>query len=144
MVTALARVHSVPFEFAEYVPYDDLMRLYARARLAISATTVDGTPSFLTEAMAMGAFPIHSDMESIREWIEPGVNGLLFPIDDLGALERAIIRGLEDDDLCRKAAQRNQELVHSRMDRVQVSREIDEKLQRVASMRPREGGRAKS
>ena len=108
VVAALARVHSVPFEFVEYVPYDDLMRLYARSRLAISATTVDGTPSFLTEAMAMGALPVHSDMESIREWIEPGVNGLLFPIDDLGSLERAIIRGLEDDDLCRQAAQRNE------------------------------------
>lgn len=133
MVAALGRVHSVPFEFAEYVPYDDLMHLYARSRLAISATTVDGTPSFLTEAMAMGALPVHSDMESIREWVEPDVNGLLFPIDDLGALERAIIRGLEDDDLCRRAAQRNQELVHARIDRAQVGREIDAKLQRIAS-----------
>ena len=31
-VAALARVHSVPFEFVEYVPYDDLMRLYARSQ----------------------------------------------------------------------------------------------------------------
>ena len=142
VVAALARVHSVPFEFVEYVPYDDLMRLYARSRLAISATTVDGTPSFLTEAMAMGALPVHSDMESIREWIEPGVNGLLFPIDDLGSLERAIIRGLEDDDLCRQAAQRNEELVQTRMDRAQVGRAIDEKLQRIASGRGIDGGRA--
>lgn len=135
MIDGLARVHSVPFEFAEYVPYDDLMHLYGRSRLAISATTVDGTPSFLTEAMAMGAFPIHSDMESIREWIEPGVNGLLFPIDDLGALEQAIMRGLEDDDLCRQAAQRNEELIHARVNRRQVGREIDDKLQTIVRER---------
>ena len=108
-IGALARVHSTPFEFVEYVPYDDLMRLYARSRLAISATTVDGMPSFLAEAMAMGSLPIHSDMESIREWVDPGVNGLLFPIDDLGALENAIIRGLEDDELCRRARERNEQ-----------------------------------
>lgn len=131
MIEGLARVHSVPFEFAEYVPYGDLMRLYGRSRLAISATTVDGTPSFLSEAMAMGAFPIHSDMESIREWIEPGVNGLLFPVDDLEALEQAIVRGLQDDDLCRQAAQRNEQLVHARINRSQVGREIDDKLQRI-------------
>lgn len=131
IVEALARVHSIPFELAEYVPYDDLMRLYGRSRLAISATTVDGMPSFLAEAMAMGALPIHSDMPSIREWIDHEVNGLLFPVDDLAALESAIIRGLEDDDLLRRAAQRNAELVHSRMNRLQVGREIDDKLQKV-------------
>jgi glycosyltransferase involved in cell wall biosynthesis len=130
-IDALARVHSVPFEFVEYVPYDDLMRLYARSRLAISATTVDGMPSFLAEAMAMGALPIHSDMESIREWIDPGVNGLLFPVDDLAAIESAIIRGLEDDDLCRQAAEKNKQLIHARMNRSRVGREIDENLQRV-------------
>lgn len=135
MIEGLARVHSVPFEFVQYVPYDDLMRLYGRSRLAISATTVDGTPSFLTEAMAMGALPIHSDMDSIREWIEPGENGLLFPVDDLAGLERAIVQGLEDDDLCRRAAQRNEQIVNARINRPQVGREIDDKLQKIVRER---------
>lgn len=131
-IAALARIHPIQFEFVEYVPYDDLMRLYARSRLAISATTVDGMPSFLAEAMAMGALPVHSDMPSIREWIEPGVNGLLFPIDDLGAIENAILRGLNDDDLCRRAKERNEQIVHARIRRSQVGPAIDEKLRKVA------------
>jgi glycosyltransferase involved in cell wall biosynthesis len=107
----------IPFEFVEYVPYDELMRLYGRSRIAISATTVDGMPSFLAEAMAMGALPIHSDMASIREWIDDGDNGLLFPVDDIDALERAIARGLSDDELFNRAVRRNQQLVDARLNR---------------------------
>ena len=70
------------------------------------------------------------------------MNGLLFPVDDLGSLERAIIRGLEDDDLCRQAAQRNEQLVHARMNRAQVGRAIDEKLQRIARERGLDSERA--
>ncbi len=113
----LAERCGVPFEFVEYVPYDELMRLYGRSRIAISATTVDGMPSFLAEAMAMGALPIHSDMASIREWIDNGDNGLLFPVDDIDALERAIARGLSDDELFNRAAQRNRQLVDTRLNR---------------------------
>ncbi len=65
----------------------------------------------------MGALPIHSDMASIREWVDDGDNGLLFPVDDIDALERAIARGLSDDDLFNRAAQRNRELVDARLNR---------------------------
>lgn len=115
-----ARQHGLTVEALEYVPYDELMRVYGRSRLAISATTVDGTPSFLTEAMAMGALPIHSDMASIREWIDDGENGLLFPVDDVDALERAIIRGLTDDELFRRSEARNRALIDERVNRNKV------------------------
>jgi glycosyltransferase involved in cell wall biosynthesis len=112
--------YGLSVEVAEQVPYDDLMRLYARSRLAISATTVDGMPSFLAEAMSMGALPIHSDMTSIREWIDDGHNGLLFPVDDVEALKRAIVRGLDDDDLFHRAEQYNRTLVDQRLNRKTV------------------------
>ncbi len=115
-----ARQHGLMVEALEHVPYDDLMRVYARSRLAISATTVDGTPSFLTEAMAMGALPIHSDMASIREWIDDGENGLLFRVDDVEALERAIVRGLADDELFQRSEARNRALVDERLNRNKV------------------------
>lgn len=109
--------HGLEVEVLEYLSYEDMLRVYARSRIAISSTTVDGMPSFLAEAMAMGALPIHSDMSSIREWIEDGENGLLFPVDDVGALERAIVRGLTDDALCERSARANWEIVARRLDR---------------------------
>jgi glycosyltransferase involved in cell wall biosynthesis len=77
-------------------------------------------PSFLAEAMSMGALPIHSDMTSIREWIDDGHNGLLFPVDDVEALKRAIVRGLDDDDLFHRAEQYNRTLVDQRLNRKTV------------------------
>ena len=34
-------------------------------------------PEAILEAMALGCFPIAGDIESVREWITPGVNGIL-------------------------------------------------------------------
>jgi glycosyltransferase involved in cell wall biosynthesis len=114
----------IRYEVLGRLPYADLLNLYARARLAISATTVDGTPSFLAEAMVMGALPVHSDMESVREWVDDGVNGLLFPVDDIAMLQACIERGLDDEELCRTAADRNLAIAQARMSRRAIGESV--------------------
>lgn len=114
---AVAPTRGIVYEAPNMMPYRDLLALFARARLTISATDVDGMPAFLVESMAMGALPIHSDMESVREWVVDGENALLFPVDDEDAIRQAIIRGLEDDALCERAAQINAAVVRQRLDR---------------------------
>ncbi len=51
--------------------------LFRRRAVVVSPTTHDGTPNTLLEAMACGCLPVVGDLESLREWITPGVNGLL-------------------------------------------------------------------
>lgn len=109
--------------------YRELMLQYGRSRMAISASDVDGTPSFLIEAMAMGALPIHSDMASVREWIAHGVNGLLFPVEDVAALATCIERGLADDALCRAADEYNWKLTRERMDRDRIRAAMKELIE---------------
>jgi glycosyltransferase involved in cell wall biosynthesis len=55
----------------------ELAELFRKAQISVSPTTHDGTPNTLLEAMACGSFPVAGDLDSIREWITPGVNGLL-------------------------------------------------------------------
>ena len=43
--------------------------------MTVSPSTHDGTPNTLLEGMACGSFPIVGDLESLREWIEPGLTG---------------------------------------------------------------------
>jgi glycosyltransferase involved in cell wall biosynthesis len=62
----------------ENVPYSKIKELMKSSLITISASTVDGSPGFLLESMAFGAVPLHSDQESVREWIKDGVNGFLF------------------------------------------------------------------
>ncbi len=113
----LAGETGVDCEILPRLPYEALLGWYGRSALAVSATDVDGTPGFLLEAMAMGAFPVHSDMASLREWIEPGRNGLLFPVDDVPALAACLEQALVDAPLRERAAQLNWEIVERRADR---------------------------
>jgi glycosyltransferase involved in cell wall biosynthesis len=62
---------------------------FRQARIALSITEHDGTPNTLLEAMACGCFPIAGDLESVREWITPGINGLLIDPSDSQALSDA-------------------------------------------------------
>jgi len=114
---SLQRDTGLDCEVLPRLAHEDLMCWYARALIAISASDVDGTPAFLLEAMAMGALPIHSDMASLREWVEHGYNGLLFPVDDVKALAACIERGLADATLRAQAAQHNWRLIEERADR---------------------------
>jgi glycosyltransferase involved in cell wall biosynthesis len=61
---------------------EQMAELYRHSQVAVSPSTHDGTPNTLLEAMACGCFPVASDLESIREWITPGVNGLLVDPSD--------------------------------------------------------------
>ncbi|GAB4470025.1 MAG: hypothetical protein Kow0088_02470 [Anaerolineales bacterium] len=98
----------------------EMAALFQQAMVTVSITEHDGTPNTLLEAMACGSFPIASDLESLREWITPGVNGdLVFP-DDRQGLAEAILRALDDEQLRQKAQAINQELIAQRADYAKV------------------------
>jgi len=129
-IRRLAAEEGLPFAVLPRLSYAELLRRYARARFTIAATNVDGTPSFLIESMAMGAVPLHSDLESVREWVTDGDNGLLFQMSDPDAMTTAIRRLIRDDAFVARAAARNLEIACARMDRKRirswVARQIDE------------------
>jgi glycosyltransferase involved in cell wall biosynthesis len=92
-------------ELLPAVPREQMAALFQRSQVVVSPSTHDGTPNSLLEAMACGCFPVAGDLESIREWITPGVNGLLVDARDELALAEGMVRGLENEAL-RKKAQR--------------------------------------
>jgi glycosyltransferase involved in cell wall biosynthesis len=127
----LKRMDGIEYEIISRVPYHDLLSIYSQSLIAISASDVDGTPSFLLEAMALGAFPIHSDMESIREWITNGENGLLFPVDDVDALTDCLKRAISDSFLRDSAQQKNWKIAEDRMDRLKIKGHIQNLIENV-------------
>jgi glycosyltransferase involved in cell wall biosynthesis len=66
--------------------------------------------------MACGCLPIAGDLESIREWIRPGENGILVDPQDPAALADAVVEGLSDDDLRASAADQNAMIIAERAD----------------------------
>ncbi|MBN2146814.1 MAG: glycosyltransferase family 4 protein, partial [Anaerolineales bacterium] len=102
-----------------------------KAQIVLSITTHDGTPNTLLEALACGCFPIAGELESLREWISPGVNGLLVDPGDPAALAQAILFALEHPDLRRQARQHNLHLVREKAEYGAVMAEASEFYQRL-------------
>jgi len=92
----------------------EMAALFRRARVVVSPSTHDGTPNTLLEAMACGCIPVAGDIESIREWITPGVNGLLVDPADPQALAEAICEGIEEPALRQRALAINQVMILDR------------------------------
>ncbi len=90
--------------------------VFRRATVVVSPSQHDGTPNSLLEAMACGSFPIAGDIESLREWLTPGVNGLLIDPSSAQALAAAIGQALDDPDLRARAAEVNTRLIAERAD----------------------------
>lgn len=91
-----------------------LWQLFNRAEISTSISQHDGTPNSLLEAMACACFPIAGDIESIREWITPGINGILIEPGKAQALSDAISMVLNDGGLRRRAAALNARLIAER------------------------------
>ena len=99
-----------------HLPQTDLWDLFHLAQASNSPSAHDGTPNSLLEAMACGCFPVAGDIESLREWITPGVNGLLVPPGDPVQLAEALILAMTCPGLRERAAHFNTELTAVRAD----------------------------
>jgi glycosyltransferase involved in cell wall biosynthesis len=113
----------------------DMAAVFQRSLVSVSPTQHDGTPNTLLEAMACGAFPVCGDLESIREWIDNGVNGSLVDPTDAQALAGAIEASLQDDGLRQRAARRNQDLIHERAVQDRVFAQAEQMCLEVAQSR---------
>ncbi len=98
------------------VPHAQMADIYRQAQVSVSMGVHDGTPNTLLESMACGCLPVAGDLESIREWIKPGRNGLLVDAADPESLARAILEGLNNKNLRQEAAGINQRLISERAD----------------------------
>ncbi|MFN8412134.1 MAG: glycosyltransferase family 4 protein [Anaerolineales bacterium] len=101
-------------ELLPSIPHKEMGEVFRGAQIVVSPSFHDGTPNSLIEGMACGCFPIAGDLESIREWITPGQNGLLINPNDSQAIADAILFGLEREDLRQEAAGLNSKIISAR------------------------------
>jgi glycosyltransferase involved in cell wall biosynthesis len=111
----------------------EMAELFRRSQVAVSPSTHDGTPNTLLEAMACGVFPVAGDLESLREWIKPGVNGLLVDPADPRALADAILQALSQPELRQRAREANVQLVEEKAEYGQVMRHAADFYQQMVN-----------
>ena len=107
------------------VPHERMADLFHLADISVSPSEHDGTPNTLLEAMACGCFPVAGGIESVREWIVDGENGLLCDQSSPASLAQAIVRALQNDQLRHKARTINKRIVHERAEYETVMRQAE-------------------
>ncbi|NOR90611.1 MAG: glycosyltransferase [Anaerolineales bacterium] len=103
----------------------EMAMVYRMAKVMVSPSEHDGTPNTFLEAIACGCFPVVGELESLREWVDDGENGLLIDPDDAEALAQATSHALMSAELRGKASKINQDLVDERADRDRVAISVE-------------------
>ncbi len=101
-------------ELLGLIPPNQIADVYRCAQILVSPSIHDGTPNTLLEGMACGCFPVAGDLESIREWITPNENGLLFDSTNPQSIATALFEAIENKSLREKSAGVNREIISSR------------------------------
>lgn len=109
--------------FHGHVDHNRLAQLLAQADIFVSPALSDGNNVSLNEAMACASFPIATHIPANAQWIEDGVNGLLYPPGDADTLTECILRAAGDATWRERAGKLNRDIVEQRADwRVCVAR----------------------
>jgi len=135
VVRAMVLKEPLPLESVDvcsFMGQQEWVELLRRASLFVSPSLVDGTPNSMLEGMACGAFPVMSRLDSIAEWIEDGVNGLLFDARDPQELAHCLRIAIGDIELRRTAQELNRTLVAKRADQSTVMADVRELYRELA------------
>lgn len=113
----------------------EMAALYRRSWVMVSPSEHDGTPNSFLEGIACGCFPVAGDLESLREWIEPGKNGELIDPGDPHQLAQTVASVLEAPALRAEAQAVNQAIVDKRAARTVVTASVEAFYETVLSTR---------
>jgi glycosyltransferase involved in cell wall biosynthesis len=113
--------------------HSQMAEVYRRAQIVASPSTHDGTPNSLLEGIACGCFPVAGDLESIREWITPGENGLLCDPTEPRSIADALVSAIENQSLREKAAGLNQSIIVARAEYGQNMQRAEEFYRTIIS-----------
>ena len=105
------------------IPREKVQELMKKSRVMIAPSLIDGVPNVLYEAMAAGALPIVSPLDTIKSMISE--KNALF-VDNMNPKEiaDAIISAMADDELVSEITLRNFEFVKENCDRNLIQKKV--------------------
>ncbi|HWW77666.1 MAG TPA: glycosyltransferase family 4 protein [Pyrinomonadaceae bacterium] len=124
----------------ERIPRARALELMTGARVVLAPSLVDGVPNSMYEAMAVGAFPIVSPLDTIRPVVEDGRNVLFARNLHPEELAAALVRAMNDGAFVDSAARENLALVRRVADRREIRARVLDFYEGLAA-RGRRGAR---
>ena len=117
------RVFFIPPLFDDQV----LAEYYKAADVAVSIPVSDGMPVSVMESMACGTAVIASDLPNLHDFLQNGLEGILVPVNDELALQKAIMRLLTNFTLRHSIQTNGLEAIRKLADRANIL----EKVQKI-------------
>jgi teichuronic acid biosynthesis glycosyltransferase TuaC len=96
------------------ISHDAIPDFYSSSDIFVLPTYNEGFPTVIKEAMAAGLPVIASRVGGIPEVVEEGKTGYLINSKDVTSLTKAIIRCIEDENLCHKMGKYAREIVEQK------------------------------
>jgi glycosyltransferase involved in cell wall biosynthesis len=134
-LTEHAESLGVEAEFTPVVEHRRLPAVVARADVFVLPSFTEGHPKVLLEAMSCGVPCVASDVAGNRAIVVDGVTGLLFDLEDPGALAEALARVLGDRQLAARLGAYARAEVRERYDLGRLVAQEVELLRSVAAAR---------
>lgn len=100
--------------FAGRINNDDLPKFLEKANFYISMPVTEGVSSSLFEAMAVGCYPIVSDVPGNQSWITHRENGQLVAIDQKETLAQELIWAFKNEPYRSQAIHKNRKFVEEK------------------------------
>jgi glycosyltransferase involved in cell wall biosynthesis len=107
---------------------EDVRPAIGQASVFVLPSYREGTPRSVLEAMAMGRPIVTTDVPGCRETVVHGVNGLLVPARDSGALSDAMLQMIDRPGLRREMGEQSLQLCRSKYDVDRVNAQLLEHL----------------
>lgn len=102
--------------FSGLIANEKLPELLSQSALYVAFPTTEGVSSSLFEAMAMGCFPIVSDLPANQAFLSQKKNGILVPVENVSSLSGAIRYAIENPEMVEKAILMNREYIEINVD----------------------------
>ncbi len=123
----------IPIDLIPLCPHEDILKLHGQARISIGLSISDALSTSAIEAMAMGSFPIQSNTCCIEELAKDGESVLLVPPDDPQAVAAAIRHAATNDELVDRAAEINNRLIATHLDKSVIQPQVIMMYHKVAA-----------
>jgi glycogen(starch) synthase len=125
-----------------YLPPPELARLLSTCHVQVQHSRevggwIEGFGVMLTEGGAAGLALVASDFGGIPDQVQDGVNGLLFPPNDIDAQAAAMLRLAHDEPLRRSLGESARRIAHGFDSRRMAAQIEDRILEAIAAHAPR-------
>ncbi len=110
----VASKEGIDVEFTGRLSKPDMLKKLKQGHIWVSASLTDSTPVSLLEAMALGLFPVVSNLPVLREWVLDGLNGLFFRPSEPQDLANALMKAISDREMIRFASGVNPVIIQKR------------------------------